>query len=102
MVDIEKLAEKIMEYQADIDWYGLCDDYGNIETDEESRKVVFEEIYNSLQTNPDEILNVLNGNLEEMELEDDYQEQEDYKKTKEIIEEIEELKTQSLEDEMEM
>ena len=99
MVDIEKLAEKIMEYQADIDWYGLCDDYGNIETDEESRKVVFEEIYNSLQTNPDEILN---ENLEELELEDNYQEREDYKKTKEIIEEIEELKTQSLEDEMEM
>ena len=102
MVDIEKLAEKIMEYQADIDWYGLCDDYGNIETDEESRKAVLEEIYNVLQTNLDDILKILNDNIEEMELDDNYQERDDYKKTKEIIEEIEEFKTQSLEDEMEM
>ena len=102
MVDIEKLAEKIMEYQADIDWYGLCDDYGNIETDEESRKAVLEEIYNVLQTNPDDILKILNDNIEEMELDDNYQERDDYKKTKEIIEEIEEFKTQSLEDEMGM
>lgn len=102
MINIEELAEKIMEYQADIDWYGLCDDYGNIETDEESRKVVLEEIYNVLQTNPDDILKILNENLEELELEDNYQERDDYKKTKEIIEEIEQFKEQSQEDEMEM
>ena len=102
MINIEELAEKIMEYQADIDWYGLCDDYGNIETDEESRKAVLEEIYNVLQTNPDYILKILNENLEELELEDNYQERDDYKKTKEIIEEIEQFKEQSQEDEMEM
>jgi len=102
MINIEELAEKIMEYQADIDWYGLCDDYGNIETDEESRKAVLEEIYNVLQTNPDDILKILNENLEELELEDNYQERDDYKKTKEIIEEIEQFKEQSQEDEMEM
>ena len=102
MINIEELAEKIMEYQADIDWYGLCDDYGNIETDEESRKVVLEEIYNVLQTNADDILKILNENLEELELEDNYQERDDYKKTKEIIEEIEQFKEQSQEDEMEM
>lgn len=102
MINIEELAEKIMEYQADIDWYGLCDDYGNIETDEESRKAVLEEIYNVLQTNPDDILKILNENLEELELEDNYQERDYYKKTKEIIEEIEQFKEQSQEDEMEM
>ena len=42
----------------------------NVNTDEESRKVVLEEIYNVLQPNPDDILKILNENLEELELED--------------------------------
>ena len=50
----------------------------------------------------DDILKILNENLEELELEDNYQERDDYKKTKEIIEEIEQFKEQSQEDEMEM
>ena len=68
----------------------------------EKTLIFLEEIYNVLQTNPDDILKILNENLEELELEDNYQERDDYKKTKEIIEEIEQFKEQSQEDEMEM
>ena len=53
---IENLAEQILEYQAEVDWYGLCDDYGNIETDEDVRKQVLEEILTTLQNSPDDIL----------------------------------------------
>ena len=88
---MEELAEKILEYQADVDWYGLCDDYGNVETDEDVRKQVLEEIYNTLQNSPEDILNTLRENLEEIECSDNYENDDVYKKTKELIKEIENL-----------
>lgn len=86
---IEELAEKILEYQADVDWYGLCDDYGNIETDEDVRKQVLEEILTTLQNSPEDILNTLRGNLEEIECGENYENDDIYKRTKELIKEIE-------------
>ena len=91
MDNIEKLAEQILEYQADIDWYGLCDDYGNIETEPEVRKQVLEEILTTLQNNPDDILKMLRDNIEELECDKDYQYNEIYIKTKNLIKQIEEL-----------
>ena len=91
MDNIEKLAEQILEYQADIDWYGLCDDYGNIETEPEVRKQVLEEILTTLQNNPDDILKILRDNIEELECDKDYQNNEIYIKTKNLIKQIEEL-----------
>ena len=88
---MEELAEKILEYQSEVDWYGLCDDYGNVETDEDVRKQVLEEIYNTLQNSPEDILNTLRENLEEIECSDNYENDEVYKKTKELIKEIENL-----------
>ena len=89
---IEELAEKILEYQADVDWYGLCDDYGNIETDEDVRKQVLEEILTTLQSSPDDIIAVLNENITELEFDENYEENEIYKKSKELIGKIESLK----------
>ncbi len=91
MDNIEKLAEEILEYQADVDWYGLCDDYGNIETDAEVRKHVLEEIYDTLLNKPEDILKMLRENLEELECDEDYENNEIYIKTKDLIEQIEEL-----------
>lgn len=88
---MEELAEKILEYQAEVDWYGLCDDYGNIETDEDVRKQVLEEIYNTLQNSPEDILNTLRENLEEIECGKNYENDDIYKRTKELIKEIENL-----------
>lgn len=88
---MEELAEKILEYQAEVDWYGLCDDYGNIETDEDVRKQVLEEIYNTLQNSPEDILNTLRENLEEIECGENYENDDIYKRTKELIKEIENL-----------
>jgi len=104
MVDIEKLAEKILKYQADMDWYGMYDDYGLVEIDEEDRKNGLEVIITQLTQNPDDVINSFSQKIEEYECSEKHTEIEtkEYEQAKEIIEEIEELKTQSLEDEMEM
>ena len=91
MDNIERLAEEILEYQADVDWYGLCDDYGNIETDPESRKNVLEEILTTLQNNREVILNMLKENIDELECDNDYQNNPIYNKTKDLIKQIENL-----------
>lgn len=88
---MEKLANKILEYQADVDWYGLCDDYGNIETDPEVREQILEEILTTLEKNPEDILTTLKENLVELECDNDYKNNEIYKRTRELIEEIENL-----------
>ena len=88
---MEELAEKILEYQADVDWYGLCDDYGNIETDPEVREQILEEILTTLEKNPEDILTTLKENLVELECDNDYKNNEIYKRTRELIEEIENL-----------
>lgn len=91
MDEIEKLAEEILEYQADVDWYGLCDDYGNINTDSEAREHALEEIVSTLQNSPEDIVAVLNENITELEFDENYEENEIYKKSKELIEKIESL-----------
>ena len=32
IIDIEKMANKIIEFEAEYNWYDLVDDYGNIES----------------------------------------------------------------------
>ena len=88
---IENLAEQILEYQSDLDWYGLCDDYGNIETEPEARKQVLEEIINTLHNNPEDIINMLKENIEELQFNEDYEYNDIYNKTKELIIKIEAL-----------
>lgn len=89
---IENLAEEILEYQADVDWYGLCDDYGNIETDQEVKNQLLEEIVITLQNNPNDILKMLKENMEELECDNNYQNNEIYIRTKKLIKRIENYK----------
>ena len=102
MNKIDELAEKILEYQADVDWYGLCDDYGNIETEPEVRNQVLEEIINTLTNDPNSILESLNRDAEELECDEGYEETKEYKRVKELIKEVEEYKELNQEEDMEM
>ena len=52
IIDIEKLANKIIEYEANYNWYDLVDDYGNIEIDSVARKNLLEETLRTLQNSP--------------------------------------------------
>lgn len=97
MKDIEELAERIIKYEADLDWYGLVDDYGNIETDEDARKNLKEITIALLQVSPNDILNSLQENLEEMD-----EDNELYQETKDLIKELEDLKELQEENDMEM
>lgn len=100
MGNIDEIAEKILEYQADTDWYGLCDDYGNIETEPEVRNQVLEEIKDTLQNSPESIIEMLENNIKELECNENYNENEEYKKTKELFNEVKEFINQ--EEDMEM
>ena len=89
MDNIEQLAELILEYQADLDWYGLCDDFGNIIIDSDARNHALEEIINTLNNSPEDIISSLEENIEEFELEQNFESNESYIKTKELIKAIE-------------
>lgn len=97
MKDIGELAERIIKYEADLDWYGLVDDYGNIETDEDARKNLKEITIALLKISPNDILNSLQENLEEMD-----EDNELYQETKDLIKELEDLKELQEENDMEM
>lgn len=84
MFNLEELSERILKYMSDYDWYDLCDNYGNIETDNNARKVAIDEIYNTLIKSPNDILNRLKEILEDIDEEDDL-----YEETNYLISEIE-------------
>lgn len=104
MIKIEELAEKILKFQCDTDWYNMYDDYGMPEINEEDRKNALETIITQLTQKPDEVINALNEIIEEYECSEDHTEIETntYSEAQEIIREIEQYKEQSQEDEMEM
>ena len=67
MFNFEELSEKIVKFMYDLDWYDMCDNYGNIEIDSDARKTALEETYNTLVSKPNELLERLNFYKEEME-----------------------------------
>lgn len=67
MFNFDELSERILKFISNFDWYNLCDDYGNIENDNETKKIALEEIYNNLVNNPEVILNYLKEIQDEME-----------------------------------
>lgn len=86
MVNLEELAQRVLKFEVDLDWYNVYDNYGNVETDEEARNTALEEILNTLTNNPQDIINNLKETLEELD-----EEHECYQETKDLINEIEEL-----------
>lgn len=102
IIDIEKLANKIIEFEAEYNWYDLVDDYGNIEIDDEARKYLFEETLKVLQNSPDDIITHLNTIKEDLECDEDFENNRGYQDTKELIENIEKYKAEQLDDSLEM
>ena len=102
IIDIEKLVNKIIEFEAEYNWYDLVDDYGNIEIDDEARKHLFEETLKVLQNSPDDIITHLNTIKEDLECDDDLENNRKYQDTKELIDNIEKYKAEQLDDSLEM
>ncbi len=102
IIDIEKLVNKIIEFEAEYNWYDLVDDYGNIEIDDEARKHLFEETLKVLQNSPDDIITHLNTIKEDLECDEDFENNREYQDTKELIDNIEKYKAEQLDDSLEM
>lgn len=102
IIEIEKLADKIIKYQSNYNWYELVDNYGNIELDDDARKKILEESIMELQNNPDTIISYLKTIIEELECNNNYEEDEEYKETKELIDEIEKFRTEQIDENLEM
>ena len=102
IIDIEKMANKIIEFEAEYNWYDLVDDYGNIEIDDEARKHLFEETLKVLQNSPDDIITHLNTIKEDLECDEDFENNREYQDTKELIDNIEKYKAEQLADSLEM
>ena len=102
IIDIEKLANKIIEFEAEYNWYDLVDDYGNIEIDDEARKHLLEETLKVLQNSPDDIITHLNTIKEDLECDKDCENNREYQDTKELIDNIEKYKAEQLDDSLEM
>lgn len=83
MFNFEELSEKLLNFMFDYDWYNMCDNYGNINTDDDARKKTLEEIYNTVVNNPKDILNRLENIISKMEESDEL-----YNETKELIDEL--------------
>ena len=101
-IDLEKLANKIIEFEAEYNWYELVDDYGNIEIDDEARKYLLEETLNILQNSPNDIIIHLNIIKEDLECDEDFESKKEYQDTKELIDNIEKYKAEQLNDSLEM
>lgn len=102
IIDIEKLANKIIEFESEYNWYDLVDDYGNIEIDDEARKHLLEETLKVLQNSPDDIITHLNTIKEDLECDEDFENNREYQDTKELIDNIEKYKAEQLDDSLEM
>lgn len=102
IIDIEKLANKIIEFEAEYNWYDLVDDYGNIEIDDEARKHLFEETLKVLHNSSDDIITHLNTIKEDLECDEDFENNREYQDTKELIDNIEKYKAEQLDDSLEM
>lgn len=101
-IDIEKLANKIIEYEANYNWYDLVDDYGNIEIDSDARKNLLGETLETLQNSPNTIISHLKTIKEDLECDENFENNKEYQETKELIDEIEKLKSEQLDDSLEM
>ncbi|MBP3462966.1 MAG: hypothetical protein J6K45_00545 [Clostridia bacterium] len=86
MINYSELADKLLKYMSDYDWYNLVDECGNIEIDSNAKTRAKETIIYNLTNEPNSILKFLNESIEEMDTDNEL-----YNQTKELIKEIKEL-----------
>lgn len=93
----DEIVDKLMNYESNIAWYDIFNEFGNIETDSEARKSFREYIMQTLQNTPEDIINDLKNEIEDFELDESHNYTEELGTAKELIKEIEDYK-QSEED----
>lgn len=86
MINYSELADKLLKYMSDYDWYNLVDECENIEIDSNAKTRAKETIIYNLTNEPNSILKFLNESIEEMDIDNEL-----YNQTKELIKEIKEL-----------
>ena len=96
------MANKIIEYEANYNWYDLVDDYGNIEIDSVATKNLLEETLRTLQNSPDDIISHLASIKEYLECDENFENNKEYQETKELINEIEKLKAEQIDESLEI
>lgn len=96
------MANKIIEYEANYNWYDLVDDYGNIEIDSDARKNLLEETLRTLQNSPDNIISHLKTIKVDLECDENFENDKEYQETKELINEIEKLKAEQIDESLEI
>lgn len=96
------MANKIIEYEANYNWYDLVDDYGNIEIDSDARKNLLEETLRTLQNSPDNIISHLKTIKKDLECDENFENDKEYQETKELINEIEKLKAEQIDESLEI
>lgn len=84
---LDDIAENLLEYQKNYFWYELCDNYGNVNT-EEAYDLALEDIYNSLQNSPQDIIKHLQENIEDAECEVNFEKDEYWKDTKDLLQQV--------------
>ena len=103
IIKLDELAQKILDYQIDYNWYELNDDYGNM-NDPDNKKHCLEEIKDTLMNDHYAILEDLNFTAEELDYDRDKVKEHDeqYEYIQEILKDIENFKQQQAEEDLEM
>ena len=70
IIKLDELAQKILDYQIDYNWYELNDDYGNM-NDPDNKKHCLEEIKDTLMNDHYAIIEDLNFTAEELDYDRD-------------------------------
>lgn len=98
IMESEEITEKIIDYLSGYYWYELCDEYGNIEVNDEVRRELFEDIYDDVERNPDSLITKLREYLEEIEDKND----QEYKDTEELIKLLQDHKQEAMDEDLEI
>ena len=103
IIKLDELAQKILDYQIDYNWYELDDDYGNM-NEPDNKKHCLEEIKDTLMNDHYAIIEDLNFTAEELDYDRDKVKEHDeqYEYIQEILKDIENFKQQQAEEDLEM
>lgn len=103
IIKLDELAQKILDYQIDYNWYELNDDYGNM-NDPDNKKHCLEGIKDTLMNDHYAIIEDLNFTAEELDYDRDKVKEHDeqYEYIQEILKDIENFKQQQAEEDLEM
>ena len=88
----DEIVDKLVEYESDIAWYEICDEFGNINTETEAMENFRHYLMETLQNTPEDILQDLKNEIEDFEFANKEENSEELKLAKELVNEIEEFR----------